>query len=673
MPLISKPNYNQIFASQAPEQDKPAVFNNYPLGWGVESRPNNGKPTIKGFNYLQQTSDLKDLWILQNGACLPYDESIEYAEGAPVLKDGVIQYKTAGGFSPAISEVPYILKYFTEGASYPLNARVMLDSGDIVKSTVANNTTDPNVDMTGWLFVTKNKADTVISIDALRGFYPEYNGQLVETVSYHAFTNTGASRYRWNPSGDSLDDGFARIRTSKASGCFEIIEQDEYSLSQLGAQPNQIIDNYISTFISSATTYTFSRNLVVDSGNYEATENLSNYTNLLRIRGLGAQSRLKYVGSDGGVLVKAVNGAGTTNALSTVGLSDIAIDMNFVEGATALQVIYATNESRFKNIQISNIGINGCGVDTSKLWYTFFDNIRVSNPSAVKQGIGLKVRSIAGDATSQVNGISYNGFRIGGMDIGFLFDSISAAHYSLQLNGVIEGCNVAVKHIGTLGVVRMDTFIHYEKNVINIEWGVAGQGVSTTGLISWNGYSNGGDFRFNQNDHDVKIRTVPTNATVYMTGTARVAWLGQATANLDQVNYPDTAIPLIDFKDKTITIGRKESTQIYATPEAAYGKIISHSYLHTSGSSTTTDINDFVRVLSNKTFTKVEFICVRPSDGADRQFSGIVIRRSGGVWRMSKLAGNDFDTTFTLAIDNNGIITHTGNYELEVFVLITPC
>ncbi len=23
MPLISKPNYNQIFASQAPEQDKP--------------------------------------------------------------------------------------------------------------------------------------------------------------------------------------------------------------------------------------------------------------------------------------------------------------------------------------------------------------------------------------------------------------------------------------------------------------------------------------------------------------------------------------------------------------------------------------------------------------------------------------------------------------------------
>ncbi|WP_373739905.1 hypothetical protein [Jeotgalibaca porci] len=151
MPLIPKPNYNQIFASQAPEQDKPAVFNNYPEGWGPESRPNNGKPTIKGFNYVQQTSDLKDLWILQNGACLPYDESIEYAEGAPVLKDGVIQYKTADGFSPVFSEKPYILKYFTEGVLYPLNARVMLDNGDIVKSIINGNTNDPNADMMGWV------------------------------------------------------------------------------------------------------------------------------------------------------------------------------------------------------------------------------------------------------------------------------------------------------------------------------------------------------------------------------------------------------------------------------------------------------------------------------------------------------------------------------------------
>ena len=33
---------------------------------------------------------------------------------------------------------------------YPLNARIMLSNGDIVKNTVPNNTVNPNVDMTGW-------------------------------------------------------------------------------------------------------------------------------------------------------------------------------------------------------------------------------------------------------------------------------------------------------------------------------------------------------------------------------------------------------------------------------------------------------------------------------------------------------------------------------------------
>ena len=84
---IQKPDFNQIFASQAPDIDKPPVFNNYNGGWGDESRPNNGKPTIKGFNYLQQLNDNKFLWMAQNGA-FPYDPNIEYNVGIVTLKDG---------------------------------------------------------------------------------------------------------------------------------------------------------------------------------------------------------------------------------------------------------------------------------------------------------------------------------------------------------------------------------------------------------------------------------------------------------------------------------------------------------------------------------------------------------------------------------------------------------
>ena len=39
---IQKPDFNQIFASQAPDVDKPPAFANYPTGRGV-SRVNNGK------------------------------------------------------------------------------------------------------------------------------------------------------------------------------------------------------------------------------------------------------------------------------------------------------------------------------------------------------------------------------------------------------------------------------------------------------------------------------------------------------------------------------------------------------------------------------------------------------------------------------------------------------
>lgn len=41
--------------------------------------------------------------------------------------------------------------YATSIGGYPLNARLRLANGDIVKSTVDGNTNDPNVDMTGWV------------------------------------------------------------------------------------------------------------------------------------------------------------------------------------------------------------------------------------------------------------------------------------------------------------------------------------------------------------------------------------------------------------------------------------------------------------------------------------------------------------------------------------------
>lgn len=48
------------------------------------------------------------------------------------------------------------VNYFNTGTSYLQNARVMLTNGDIVRSTVANNTNNPNTDMTGWVNLSEN-------------------------------------------------------------------------------------------------------------------------------------------------------------------------------------------------------------------------------------------------------------------------------------------------------------------------------------------------------------------------------------------------------------------------------------------------------------------------------------------------------------------------------------
>ena len=56
-------------------------------------------------------------------------------------------------------------KYDMPVGGYPVNAVVRLENGDIVKSTVANNTNNPNVNMTGWV----NPSTTIKTLDYFGG------------------------------------------------------------------------------------------------------------------------------------------------------------------------------------------------------------------------------------------------------------------------------------------------------------------------------------------------------------------------------------------------------------------------------------------------------------------------------------------------------------------------
>ena len=85
-----------IFASDAPAIDKPPVFGDKTKGWDV-SRANDGRPTIKEMNKVQQDTDLKILWLNENSVT-PYDESIDYPDGAVAIKDGSFKQLVSGAW-----------------------------------------------------------------------------------------------------------------------------------------------------------------------------------------------------------------------------------------------------------------------------------------------------------------------------------------------------------------------------------------------------------------------------------------------------------------------------------------------------------------------------------------------------------------------------------------------
>ena len=68
---------------------------------------------------------------------------------------------------------------------YDINSRVMLENGDIVRSTVANNTVDPNVNMDGWIEV--NSAD-YIKYSYLKEYADATIGQKLQAATKKQFT-----------------------------------------------------------------------------------------------------------------------------------------------------------------------------------------------------------------------------------------------------------------------------------------------------------------------------------------------------------------------------------------------------------------------------------------------------------------------------------------------------
>lgn len=108
------------------------------------------------------------------GGWPPYDASNVYAEKDVTLKDGELMQLVDGLWVELKTKATSITtasnqnqqeindfggaKWFAKDGGYDTGANVKLDNGDIVKSTAAANTANPNVNMVGWFLIGSDKA-----------------------------------------------------------------------------------------------------------------------------------------------------------------------------------------------------------------------------------------------------------------------------------------------------------------------------------------------------------------------------------------------------------------------------------------------------------------------------------------------------------------------------------
>lgn len=105
---------------------------------------------------------------------------------------------------------------YWRNVAYPINARVMLDNGDIVKSTVADNIVDPNVDMTGWVnasnasLITDDAGNRVASVN-VENIADLLNVSFAKSAfvrSHHDGNRLGTGIFNWSATtSKSIHDG----------------------------------------------------------------------------------------------------------------------------------------------------------------------------------------------------------------------------------------------------------------------------------------------------------------------------------------------------------------------------------------------------------------------------------------------------------------------------------
>ena len=170
--------------------------------------------TLKTTDKTNLVKAINEVYDNTNGVVSLYDKNVAAGAGANGWAAELIVDKSGA----TQQQVNYNggSKWHSRVGGYALNERVVLASGDIVKSTVDGNVNDPNVDMTGWIntssaqLIIDDAGNRVASVN-IENIADLLNVSFAKSAfvrSHHDGNRLGTGIFNWSEStAKSLHDG----------------------------------------------------------------------------------------------------------------------------------------------------------------------------------------------------------------------------------------------------------------------------------------------------------------------------------------------------------------------------------------------------------------------------------------------------------------------------------
>lgn len=285
--------------------------------------------------------------------------------------------------------------YAAKIGGYPLNARLVLTTGEIVRSTVEANTNDPNTNMTGWVV---DSIEVFESITDLIVYTPRGNGQTVYVKSYHAGLNAGHGLFEFKAgSSESEVQGFV---INVTGGVWKRVLNNFHSIEDAGAHPTKTAienANAINTILGfvkvvqvPTADYSVEPSIIkVNSGNvlFGNGRLIGTAPNTLGIAD-GAGEYLLLDGIDGAIIkdVQLINGYKSVGIMS-LGSKNLILDNVTVDGCSYGMWIAEKDHTILNSQGSQNVLINNPKILNTRYWGIYTRSYNITDDAKKTQNI----------------------------------------------------------------------------------------------------------------------------------------------------------------------------------------------------------------------------------------------------------------------------------------------